>query len=104
MAVPQYVPVKKCYDTFGFTSKNWGSHNSIPHKEALFVKEASKLQNAEEILEIPISYVEKGRKEGREEGLKKVALNMLKDGFSIERIAELTQMDRDDIEKLKKQL
>ena len=82
-------------------------------EEALFVKEASKLQNAEEILEIPISYVEKGRKEGREEGrqegrvegreegLREVALNMLKDGFSIEKIAELTQMDRNDIEKLK---
>src|SRR5690625_991614 len=38
-------------------------------EEATFMKEARKLDNAEEVLEITVSYEEKGREKGREEGL-----------------------------------
>ncbi|MEI3614071.1 Rpn family recombination-promoting nuclease/putative transposase [Pseudogracilibacillus sp. SO30301A] len=81
-------------------------------EEEIFMKEAKELENAEEILEIPISYEERGKEKGREEGLKEglekgkieVALKMLKRGFSIKEIAELTQLDRVEIEGLKEQL
>ncbi len=68
--------------------------------------EARKLENAEEVFEVTVSYKEEGRKEGRKEGLKKgkmeVAFKMLDEGFEIEKIAELTGLDKNEIEKLKK--
>lgn len=85
-------------------------------EEAVFVKEASKLKNAEEVLELPISYEERGKKIGREEGLEKglaegrikerkeVARNMLNKGLDIELIKDITKLSLDEIEQLKKQL
>ena len=43
----------------------------------------------------------KGRKEGKPEGIQKVALEMLKKGFSIELIAEVTKLDEKEILDLK---
>ena len=45
-----------------------------------------------------------GRKEGKPEGIQKVALEMLKKGFSIELIAEVTKLDEKEILDLKRTL
>ena len=64
--------------------------------------EARKLENAEEVFEVTVSYKEEGRKEGLKEGKMEVAFKMLDEGFEIEKIAELTGLDKNEIEKLKK--
>lgn len=87
-------------------------------EEARLMKEISELPEAEKILEIPISYEEKGKeigkeigkkigkkigKEiGKELGKKEVAIEMLKKGLSMELISEVTQLDIQEIEELKK--
>jgi len=86
-------------------------------EEERFVKEARQRENSEELLNLPISYEEKGKKIGREEGLqeglkegrksgrqevrREVALNMIRDGFEVEKIIKLTQLTRGEIEQLK---
>ena len=45
--------------------------------------------------------IEKGIEKGREEGLQKVALKMLKSGFSVEIIKENTGLSKDKIKALK---
>lgn len=84
------------------------SYLSLSEKEEeIFVSEAKKLENADEILELPISYEERGKAKGREEGIregmKKVALKMFADGFSDKKIMELTDLSKEEIEDLKKQ-
>ncbi|MEI3611374.1 hypothetical protein [Pseudogracilibacillus sp. SO30301A] len=70
--------------------------------------EARRLDEADEILEIPISYEERGKKKGLEEGLergkKEVALELLKKGLDIDLIVEATKLSLDEIKKLQKQL
>ena len=77
-------------------------------EEATFVMEAKKLENAEEILEIPISYEERGkaigRKEGREEEKRKVALKLLAEGIDIKLIRKATELTLEEIKLLQKQL
>ncbi|HLR89073.1 MAG TPA: hypothetical protein VK042_05040, partial [Atopostipes sp.] len=85
-------------------------------EEAILVEEVRKLEDAEEILKIPNVYVERGKKIGREEGrevgheegrksgLESVALEMLKEGFSIEKIMKLTRLKIEQIEQLKMEL
>lgn len=84
------------------------------------MKEARQFDDADEILEIPISYEERGKKEGLEEGKKRgleeglekglergkkeVALELLKKGLDINLIMEATKLSLDEIEQLKKQL
>lgn len=76
------------------------------------MKEARQFDDADEILEIPISYEERGKKRGLEEGLEKglergkkeVALELLKKGLDINLIMEATKLSLDEIEQLKKQL
>ena len=59
---------------------------------------------AEQIFELPNSWRDKGRKEGIQEGIRKVALEMLKKGLSIEFIAEVTKLDDKEILDLKRNL
>ena len=74
--------------------------------------QAKALDNAEDILEIPISYEEKGKKIGkeigkeigREETQSTIALNMLRKGLDTEFIAEITMLSRDKVSELKKHL
>ena len=85
-------------------------------EEEIFMNRARKLEDAEEILEIPISYEEKGKqkglkegkregkREGKKEGKKEVALELLKRGLDIDFIMETTKLSLDEIEQLKKQL
>jgi len=72
------------------------------------MKEIQKLPEADKIMELPISYeekgIEKGIKKGIEKGVRKVALEMLKKGSSINYIAEVTHLDNDEIKKLQKEL
>jgi predicted transposase/invertase (TIGR01784 family) len=57
---------------------------------------------AEQILELPNSWREKGRKEGKLEGKREDALEMLKEGLSVELIAKITKLDFKKIEELKR--
>jgi len=74
--------------------------------------EAKKLDQADEILELTISYEERGKEKGRELGIKEgkelerkeIALNMLKKGYEIEDIRELTQLSIERIHELKEEL
>ena len=76
------------------------------------MKEVEKLPEAEKIMELPISYEEKGikkgkeigKKEGEAQGVKKVAIEMLRKGLAVELIAEVTHMNIDEIKKIKEQL
>ncbi|WP_299093521.1 hypothetical protein [uncultured Metabacillus sp.] len=43
---------------------------------------------------------EEGLKEGLKNGLRKIAKNMLKEGFPIEMIARLTELSEEEIRKL----
>ena|SRR5699024_1156660 len=103
--------------------------------------EAKKLDQADEVLELTISYEERGKEKGRELGIKEgkelgikegrklgieegkelgieegkkvglqhgkelgrkeIALNMLKKGYEIEDIHELTRLSTDDIHRIK---
>ncbi|GGN67434.1 hypothetical protein [Oceanobacillus indicireducens] len=72
------------------------------------MKEIRDLPEAEKILEIPISYEERGkelgRKEGRVEGVKQVAMEMIKEGASLEFIFKVTKLTMEELEKLKKHI
>lgn len=61
-------------------------------------------EESEQILKLPNSWVEKGKKEGELEGIRKVALNMLKEGSSIEFIVRVTNLDYSEIEEISKQI
>jgi predicted transposase YdaD len=54
----------------------------------------------DQILKLPNSWVEKGKKEG----MRETALNLLKEGLSIELIARATNLDSAEIEEIRKQL
>jgi len=86
--------------------------------------ESKKLDQADEVLELTISYEERGKekgiKEGKELGIeegkkvglqhgkelerKEIALNMLKKGYEVEDIHELTQLPVKQIQELKEDL
>src|SRR5690625_3132261 len=73
-------------------------------EEEKLMKEIQKLPEADKIMELPISYEEKGIEKGIKKGVRKVALEMLKKGSSINYIAEVTHLDNDEIKKLQKEL
>ena len=66
--------------------------------------EIEKLPEAEKIMALPISYEEKGKEIGKEEGKKEVAIEMLKKGFDMTLISEVTHLELEEIKKLKNQL
>ncbi|GEN30124.1 hypothetical protein CQU01_03620 [Cerasibacillus quisquiliarum] len=72
------------------------------------MEEVKKMDNADKILELPISYEERGIKKGLEAGVesgkKEVALEMLKEGSSIEFIAKVTHLNRGEIEVLRRKM
>ncbi|MBM7600960.1 hypothetical protein JOC34_003381 [Virgibacillus halotolerans] len=73
-------------------------------EEEALMDEIKHLDEADQIMEIPISYEEKGIEKGKEIGIKKVALEMLKKGSSIDYIVEVTNLEKVEIEELKKSL
>jgi len=73
-------------------------------EEEQLMDEVSKLPEADQIFEIPISYEEKGKEIGKEIGVRKVAVEMLKKDVDPNFIAEVTHLDIDEIVVLKQQL
>jgi len=77
-------------------------------EEEQLMKEVEKLPEAELLKHLPISYEEKGIRKGIKEGRKierkEVAEEMLRKGLDIELIAEVTHMDVEEIEKMKKEI
>ncbi|HZJ85111.1 MAG TPA: transposase, partial [Syntrophomonadaceae bacterium] len=65
-------------------------------------------KEAEEMLELTTSWHEKGRQEGRQEGeLKKaweMARNMLLDGEVVEKVIKYTGLEKEEINKLKREI
>lgn len=77
-------------------------------EEDLLMEEARKLDHADEILELPISYEEKGKEIGKEIGRKEekrqIALKLLRENVDDELIMKVTQLNKEEIEQLKQQL
>lgn len=85
-------------------------------EEEHLVDEIKHMDNADKIMEIPISYEEKGKEIGREEGKKEgkeegkgegirlVAQEMLRKGMEIKLIAEVTKLTEEELEILKRKL
>lgn len=76
-------------------------------EEEILMEEIKQMNESEDIMHLPISWEEKGKVKGREEGIEKgkreVALEMLKEGSSIDFIAKVTQLDGEEIKKLKRE-
>lgn len=72
------------------------------------MEEVRKLPEADLIMELPISYEEKGkkigRKEGRKETIEQVALEMLQQELDDEIIIKVTKLSEDEINKIRKQM
>jgi hypothetical protein len=73
-------------------------------QEEAVMKEIKQLDEADRIMELPISYEERGKELGEERGVKKVALEMLKKEMPIKLIAELTHLGNEEIERLRETL
>lgn len=73
-------------------------------EEEQLMEEIRHMDEADRIMEIPISYEKKGIEKGRDEGIKEVALNMLKSGAPIKYIKEVTNLASKEIEELRKKL
>lgn len=79
-------------------------------EEERLMEEVEKMPDAEKVLELPISYEERGIAKGKEIGKeigevqekRKVALEMLKKELSVDLIAEVTKLEKREIDKLRK--
>lgn len=69
-------------------------------EEEELMAEIKKIPEAEEIMELPISYEEKGKEIGKKE----VAVEMLKKGLETELISEVTHLRLEEIKEIEKQL
>jgi predicted transposase/invertase (TIGR01784 family) len=58
-------------------------------------------QESEQIFKLPNTWREKGIVEGIQKEKKQTAIEMLKEGLSVELIAKVTKLSRDEIEDLK---
>lgn len=77
-------------------------------EEVRFMRETSEIKDAEKILEIPISYEERGKKigreEGKEEGKEEVAQKLLREGVSKKIIMRATELSIEKIEELERRM
>jgi predicted transposase/invertase (TIGR01784 family) len=71
-------------------------------EEEVLMQEVNKLdpELASKIMELPISYEEKGKEIGRNEAKRKIAQKMIKDGFPLNTIAEITELPMEEIERI----
>lgn len=69
-------------------------------EEEVLMKEIKQLNKSSEIPHLPISWEEKGKEQGKRE----VALEMLKEGISIDFIAKVTQLSIESIEEIREEL
>ncbi len=89
----------------------WAAKNSIFARlgEIAEVANLSKLQRRKydrDLKAFRDSYnvLSYAKEEGREEGLRKIAINMLKKGMSVEMVAEISELPISEVEKLKSEL
>jgi len=81
-------------------------------EEEILMESVRKHEDAEQIFEVTNSYIEQGIERGIEQGLEQgvergieiVAKEMLQDGFSVDKVIQLTKLDRAKVEVLKKNL
>jgi len=81
-------------------------------EEEELMKEMKHSDYADEILELTNSWEERGIKKGKEEGIKEgkkaatreLALELLKEGSSVEFVAKVTRLDAEEVKELKKTL
>lgn len=69
-------------------------------EEATVMERIKNSPDMEKIMELPISYEEKGKEIGKEIGKREVALSMLKEGSSFEFIKKVTSLSFHEIELL----
>ncbi|WP_325053268.1 transposase [Lentibacillus cibarius] len=65
------------------------------------MKEVKKSPDVEKIMELPISYEEKGKEKGKEKAIKEMALAMISEGASTAFIAKVTQLSEEEIDRLR---
>ena len=70
-------------------------------EEEKYMKMVKGFDEAEEIMKIKIPYFEELKQEIREESLKEVAMKMLLDGFTLEKITEITGLTQEQLEEIK---
>ncbi|WP_404452244.1 hypothetical protein [Virgibacillus necropolis] len=68
------------------------------------MEEIKQLDDAKDILKLPNSWEEKGIEKGRTEEKREIALEMLKEGSSVEFIVKVTQLDKEEVESIKEKL
>ena len=73
-------------------------------EEEQLMHEIDKLPEADKILELTVSYEEKGKKIGKEIGKQEVAIEMLKKELDLNLIAEVTHLSIEELQKLKLEL
>ena len=61
-------------------------------------------KEVEQIFELPNSWRDKGRQEGRQEEKRLIAIEMLKEGLPVEMVIKVTKLDHIEVEKLKETL
>lgn len=79
-------------------------------EEEELMREINQLDNAEEFTKLPNSWEERGIRKGIEQGIeqgiaegkREVVLEMLKKGLPLDIIAEVTHVDKEEIEQLRK--
>src|SRR5699024_11883 len=73
-------------------------------EEEELMKEMKHSDHADAMLELTNSWEERGMKKGKEEGKKEIALELLKEGSSVEFVAKVTRLDAEEVKELKKTL
>lgn len=61
-------------------------------------------EEAKEIMQLPVSWEEKGRSEGRLEEKRNIAVEMLKNGVSDSFVMKVTKLDKEELFELKKEI
>lgn len=97
MLVRMQLNSAKEYLIYGF----FESYLDLNEKEEEKLREEiGKIDDGVKVMELTISYEEKGKKEGKQE----VAIEMLRKGASIQFITEVTHLEKQEIERLRKML
>ena len=99
LAEKENKEIKKAMNTLDFISedpKERERHNSI------IMAEYNRLTSEHNFFEAGVEEgIEKGKKEGKREGVIKTAKAMLEKNIPIETIMEITELTKEEIEKLK---
>lgn len=69
-------------------------------EERKLMEEIKQMDEAADIFHLPISWEEKGKKEGEKKARREIALEMIKEGSSIDFIVKVTRLDREEITEI----